>query len=303
MTLKPLAKNARYPGVRPLSASMRLTVRMTSSASPESRLPRLAPPSRSSPAPVAWRRSISAQSAGRRAGDQPAGLLLHPPERRDVLVRPEQDPGLAGSRLGGEVGLPLGELVVALGDPARHGRRASVPHRAAQHRQREPVDLQEDDPGDVGGGRRSLAARHPLDDAERVLVVVVGARHDLERERDRGDHQRREQRAAERVDADRLGQRSWATSNAAASTTRTQDEPRGERERQPKRRHQWRQDRVEDRDRRRHEQRAAELLQPDARARPRRPRRRRPRPRSRRRPASSDAGAAWMAASRAARSP
>ncbi len=42
---------------------MRLTVRITSSASPESRLPRLAPPSTSSPDP-AWRRSISAQSAG-----------------------------------------------------------------------------------------------------------------------------------------------------------------------------------------------------------------------------------------------
>ena len=43
---------------------MRLTVRMTWSASPESRLPRLAPPSTSSPCPEAWRRSISAQSAG-----------------------------------------------------------------------------------------------------------------------------------------------------------------------------------------------------------------------------------------------
>src|SRR3954451_21985367 len=37
---------------------------MTSSASPESRLPRLAPPSTSSPMPVARRRSISAQSGG-----------------------------------------------------------------------------------------------------------------------------------------------------------------------------------------------------------------------------------------------
>ena len=39
-------------------------MRITSSASPESRLPRLAPPSTSSPTPVAWRRSISAQSDG-----------------------------------------------------------------------------------------------------------------------------------------------------------------------------------------------------------------------------------------------
>ena len=64
MTLKPFAKNARYPGFALFSSSKRLTVRITSSASPESRLPRLAPPFTSSPTPVAWRRSISAQSAG-----------------------------------------------------------------------------------------------------------------------------------------------------------------------------------------------------------------------------------------------
>ena len=34
----------------------------------------------------------------RRAGHQPPGLLLDPAERRDVLVRAEQDPGLAGAR-------------------------------------------------------------------------------------------------------------------------------------------------------------------------------------------------------------
>ena len=43
---------------------MRLTVRIVSSASPDSRLPRLAPPSTSSPLPVARRRSISTQSSG-----------------------------------------------------------------------------------------------------------------------------------------------------------------------------------------------------------------------------------------------
>ena len=43
---------------------------------------------------------------GRRAGHQRAGLLLHPAERRDVLVRAEQDPGLAGAGLRGEVGSP-----------------------------------------------------------------------------------------------------------------------------------------------------------------------------------------------------
>ncbi len=60
----PLAKNARYPGFAPCSASIRLTVRMTWCASPESRLPRLAPPSLSRPLPVDRRFSRSAQSEG-----------------------------------------------------------------------------------------------------------------------------------------------------------------------------------------------------------------------------------------------
>ena len=64
VTLKPLARNARYPGFERFSAATRLTVRITASASPENRLPRLAPSPVSRPSPVAQRRSISAQSAG-----------------------------------------------------------------------------------------------------------------------------------------------------------------------------------------------------------------------------------------------
>ena len=62
--MNPLAKKARYPGFALVSASIRLTVRMASSASPDNRLPRLAPPFTSNPIPVACRRSISAQSRG-----------------------------------------------------------------------------------------------------------------------------------------------------------------------------------------------------------------------------------------------
>ena len=61
--LEPLARKARYPGFGPFSSASRLTVRMLSAASPESRLPRLAPPSRSSPLPER-RCSMAAQSAG-----------------------------------------------------------------------------------------------------------------------------------------------------------------------------------------------------------------------------------------------
>ena len=63
VTLNPFAKKARYPGFACFSASIRLTVRITSSASPDRRFPRLEPPFLSRPLP-AWRRSISSQSAG-----------------------------------------------------------------------------------------------------------------------------------------------------------------------------------------------------------------------------------------------
>ena len=47
----------------------------------------------------------------RRARHHRRGLLLHPAKRRDVLVRSQQDPRLAGTRLRREIGLPLGETV------------------------------------------------------------------------------------------------------------------------------------------------------------------------------------------------
>ena len=82
---------------------------------------------------------------GGRARHQRAGLLLHPPERRDVLVGSEQDPGLARAGLRRQVRLPLDEAVAVPRDPARHRRSVAVAHRPAQDRQREPVDLEEDD--------------------------------------------------------------------------------------------------------------------------------------------------------------
>ena len=93
-------------------------------------------------------------AVGRRgAGHHRPRLLLDPAERGDVLVRAEQDAGLAGAGLGGEVRLPFGEAVAILGDPARHVRGVAVAHRAAQHGQCEAVDLEEHDPRHVLAGR------------------------------------------------------------------------------------------------------------------------------------------------------
>ena len=97
----------------------------------------------------------------RRARHQRRGLLLHPAEGRDVVVRSQQDPRLTGTRLRGEIGLPLGQTMRVVGQPAGHGRGVAVTHRPAQHGQCEPIDLEEEDPGDVGAGDDPLPTRDP----------------------------------------------------------------------------------------------------------------------------------------------
>ena len=141
-------------------------------------------------------RTVGGSGARRERG----ALLVHPAERRDVVVGAEQDPRLARPGLGGEVGLPLGQPVRAFGDPAGHVGCVPVPHRAPEHREREPVDLEVDDPGNVGCGPATLAAGDSLDDAHGVRVVVVRPEDHLEDDAHGGDQERRQQRPAEVVD-------------------------------------------------------------------------------------------------------
>ena len=142
--------------------------------------------------PAAGRMGALDLRAVGRAGarDERRRLLHDPAEGRDVLVRAEQDPRLARTRLGREVGLPLRELVAAVLEPARHVRRVSVPHRPLQHRQGEAVDLEEDDPRRVGPRQLAGAARDPPDDAVRVRVVVVRPEDHVEHDADGGRDER-----------------------------------------------------------------------------------------------------------------
>ena len=135
-----------------------------------------------------------------RASREHAAFLVDPAERRDVLVRAEQDPGLAGSRLRREIGLPLAQPVRPGGDPAGHGRRVAVAHRPAEYGKREPIDLEEEDSRHVGWARPALPARDALHYSQRVGVVVIRAEDHLERDAHGGDDQRRQQRPPEVVD-------------------------------------------------------------------------------------------------------
>ena len=138
--------------------------------------------------------ALDLRAIGRsRARHRRRRLLLDPAERRNVLVRAEQDAGLGGTGLRGEVCLPLGEDVALVLEPARHVRGVAVAHRPLQDGQREAVDLEVDDPRCVGLDPLAGALRDPLDHAQRVGVVVVRPEDDVEHD----SHCRRDERDAE----------------------------------------------------------------------------------------------------------
>jgi hypothetical protein len=77
--------------------------------------------------------------------DRRAAILLPPAEGRHVAVVAVQQAGLAGAGLGRPVGLPAGQVVRALTDPARQRRGVAVAQSPAQHVVGQAVDLEEDD--------------------------------------------------------------------------------------------------------------------------------------------------------------
>ena len=158
-------------------------------------------------------------------------LLLHPAKRGDVLVRAQEDARLARARLRGEIGLPLGEPV-RLARPARHVRGIAVAHRALQHGLCEAVDLEVDDPRDVGARDDALALGDPVRGADRPRVVR--AEKNCEHHAHRGDDECREQSPAEVVDGEHPVGHVQAGGDLKDQRVRDQheQEPEDERERQ-----------------------------------------------------------------------
>ena len=195
-----------------------------------------------------------------RAGDERRRLLLDPAEGGDVVVRAEQDPGLARAGLRREVGLPLGEAVAAVREPARHRRGVAVAHRPLQHGQREPVDLEEDDARGVRDRPLARAPGDPLDHPERVRVVVVRpedhVEHDANRRRDERDPERRPEGVDREV---AVGDRVRREQHQRVEHEH-EHEPDEQHQRQPQRRDERGQHRVQDRDHRRGEESAPEVV-------------------------------------------
>ena len=204
----------------------------------------------------------------RRARDHTPRRLLDPAEGGDVVVGAEQDARLARPGLRGEVGLPLDQAVAVLGDPAGHGGRVAVAHGVAQHRQREPVDLEVDDARHVGTHLLALPARDPAGHAHRVLGVVVGAEDHLQREAHRGHQQRGEECVAEAVDPDVVREDVGRQHQQPGVGEQHEQEADRDHEREPQRRQDRRQHRVEHRDRGGAGERGAGRVESEARQHP-----------------------------------
>ena len=170
---------------------------------------------------------------------------------------PEQDPGLGGARLRGEVGLPLDEHVRALPEPARHGRRMPVAHGPLQHRQREPVDLEEDDPRRVGHDPLARAPRDSLHDAQRVDVVVVRPEQHREDDADCGRGEGDAERRPEGVDRETRADAARQEQHPGVEEQHEKEAEQGG-EREPQRSDERRQHRIEQGDDRRRDERRAE---------------------------------------------
>ena len=132
VTLNPLAKNARYPGIGALLRRHPADGEDDLVGVAGEQVAAAAPTRRQEPvaagAPVLDEGAVG----GRGARHHPPRLLLHPAEGGDVVVGAQQEGRLRGARLRRQVGLPLREPVRPAGDPARQVRCVPVPHGARE---------------------------------------------------------------------------------------------------------------------------------------------------------------------------
>jgi hypothetical protein len=126
--------------------------------------------------------------------DRRVTILLPPSECGHVVVVAVQQPGLAGAGLGRPVGLPAGEPVAPLSKPARQGGGVPVAHRPPEDLVGEPVDLAEDDAGNIGlcavSAPPCLAADYVAIPGLVLVDREQGGEQGGERRQPEGDHDR-----------------------------------------------------------------------------------------------------------------
>ena len=159
-------------------------------ASPEKRLPTLAPSFEQQPLAVRDP-GRDLHRVVRMVGDHdPAGSLLVPAEGRDAVVVAVQDPGLAGRGGRGQERLPARQPVAAGANPVGQVRDAAGPDLAGQDRLGEAVDLDDHEAGLVGPHHALAAGGHLLHE-DREVRVVAGDREDRDED---GVHRRVDER-------------------------------------------------------------------------------------------------------------
>ena len=213
---------------------MRLTVRITSAASPESRLLRLAPPSASSPLPREAAPRSAAQSAGAEqvmmrplsfSTQRNAGMSALEPSSRPACEAPVCD----------ERSVSHSESVC---EPSRPSAPSPARARRAWHAAARAG------PARRSPGRRCRALGHGARRERRAMrcvtrsedVVVVGAQQHLEHDRDGSRDQRDEQRREEVVDREGLVRELGGDPDHPRVEQQDQKEADGEHVRQAKRR-------------------------------------------------------------------
>ena len=90
--------------------------------------------------------------------------------------------------------------------------------------------------------------RYPVNHAQRIRLVVVGPEHHLERRRDRGDDERRDQSRAESSDDDRSVRQRVGRPQHEDVQEKDEKERRGDRVRETDRRHDRREHGIEQAD-------------------------------------------------------
>jgi hypothetical protein len=142
--------------------------------------------------------------------------------------------------------------------PAGHVGRGSVADRPLEHRKREPVDLQEHDPGGPRCGRVPSTPRHPPRHTQRVGVIVVDPGGYTDPSADRRGDERHRQGRAKAVHVELCRQDLGREQQHPRVQPEDKQEADADGEGQPQRGHERRQDRVQYRDDRCHRHRAGE---------------------------------------------
>ncbi len=128
------------------------------------------------PAPVGMAALDLHGIAGVIADHRGGPLFLPPAEGGHVGIGAVQQPRLGGARLGRPVRLPLQETVGPGPNPARDGDGIAIADGMHEYLVGDPVELEEDDAGDLGVDR-PLGARQPSDDTAVVEIVIVNGEH------------------------------------------------------------------------------------------------------------------------------